>query len=98
MSTVAIGCKPCSSCKVSLAAYNQIQNTPSDYGTRNLGNDVGQEIPGGQLSACPEPEGNSRIKVAARDRPKYIGHRQNRQTKSQRNTKQSDTNVREPRG
>src|SRR5215510_628088 len=76
---------------------NHVQNSCTDNGACELCHYIRNDIPGEEAARSAEADSDRRIKVSSRNMSHRVGHRQHRQTKRKRNTKQSDTDSRKSR-
>src|SRR5262245_61981122 len=98
MLPVSVGRKSLAEIKTRSALGDRIEEERSHDGADELGDDVGNDLSGGEAAARGQAEGYRRIDMASRNVADRIGHGQEREAEGQRNTEKADADLWKARG
>lgn len=93
----AVGGKSRSHVKARLAAGDEEEDRPCGDRSKDLGDNVGDDLGRGEAAAGPEADGDRRVQVAAGNVADGVGHGHHGEAESKGHSEKTDPHVREGR-
>src|SRR6266480_2467872 len=97
MCPVAVRCKSLGNIKAWSTTGYDVQHAACNDSAEHLRRDVGRELAGRETTTSPKPDRNRWVEMATRDMADGECHGQHRQTERERNTEQTNADVRKCR-
>src|SRR5262245_37324146 len=98
MFPVAVRGKTGRSVEPGLSAGDEVENTPGDEATQNLGGDVGKQLAARKTPRRPEADRHRGVEMSAGDVGHRVGHRENGEAERQRNAEKANADPGKRRG